>query len=341
VVCCAVSVSSSPLRARFILLVGLVASAAFILGLAACFPSIDDLFVGNSYWNGLSEVYNVYHPARIETLVTLNTTFSEPSNSTLLMLGPSKPFTENDVLEVRKYLAEGGSVVLADDFGSANTLLEGLGLRVRFSGELMKDPLFKDRNELMPVAYTFNQSLKERGVSEMVMNYPTVLNETEGVTVLSWSSSFSYVSSKVASPSVNSPSGPFPLIAEADVGGGRLVLVSDPSMFINGMLGSGDNSAVLGSFMRGSVAIDETHSIPSTLTVVKDYLVQVYAVLSITEVKYSLVGLGLILSFKVKWDEPLADRMDEVEETVKRHPDWSRELVEHVEELREGNHGDR
>ena len=111
-------------------------------------------------------------------------------------------------------------------------------------------------------------------------------------------------------------------------------------MFINGMLSSGDNLVVLGSLIRGSVAIDEAHSIPSTLTVMRDYLVQVYAVLSITEVKYSLVGLGLVLSFKVKWDEPVADKVDEVEETVKRHPDWSRELVQHVEELREGNHGD-
>jgi hypothetical protein len=112
-------------------------------------------------------------------------------------------------------------------------------------------------------------------------------------------------------------------------------------MFINGMLGSGNNSVVLGSFVRGSVAIDEAHSIPSTLTVMRDYLVQVYAVLSITEVKYSLVGLGLVLSFKVKWDEPVADKVDEVEETVKRHPDWSRKFVEHVKELRKGNNGDR
>jgi hypothetical protein len=329
------------LRARFLLLVGLVVSAAFILGLAAWFPSNDDLFVGNSFWNGLSEVYNVYHPVKIGTLATLNTTFSDPANSTLLIFGPSKPYTGADVQRVRMYLAEGGSVLLADDFGTANTLLQGLGLRVRFSGELMEDPLFKDRNELMPISYTFDKSLKDKGVKEMIMNYPTVLNDTEGVKVLAWSSSFSYISSKVEPPTVTSPSGPFPLIAEVDVGGGHLVLVSDPSIFINGMLGAGDNSAVLRSFVTGSVAIDEAHSIPSTLTLVKDYLVQVYAVLSITEVKYSLVGLGLILSFKVKWDEPLADRVDEVEETLKRHPDWGRELVEHVEELRSGNNGDR
>ena len=115
------------MRARFILLVGLVASAAFILGLAAWFPSIDDLFVGNSYWNGLSEVYNVYHPARVETMATLNTTFVEPSNSTLLMLGPSKPFTENDLQQVKRYLDAGGSVLLADDFGTSNTLVGGAG----------------------------------------------------------------------------------------------------------------------------------------------------------------------------------------------------------------------
>jgi hypothetical protein len=329
------------LRARFILLVGLVVSAAFIVGLAAWFPSIDDLFVGNSFWNGLSEVYSVYHPARLETLEALSGAFSDPSNSTLLMLGPSKPFTTTDVQQVRGYLASGGAVILADDFGTANTLLEGLGLQVRFSGELLEDPLFKDRNELMPVAYIFDKYLQDRGVRVMVMNYPTVLSGVEGIKVYSWSSSFSYVSDKPASPAAASGSGPFPLIAEAEVGAGHLVLISDPSVFINGMLGSGDNSVVLGSFVGGLVAIDEAHSIPSTLSVMKDYLVQIYAVLGIAEVRYSLLGLGLVLSFKVKWDEPEADRVDEVEETIKRRPDWNRDLVEHVDELRKRKDGDR
>ncbi len=329
------------MRARFILLVGLVVSAAFIVGLAAWFPSIDDLFVGNSFWNGLSEVYSIYHPARLETLEALSGVFSDPSNSTLLMLGPSKPYTITDVQQVSGYLASGGTVFLADDFGTANTLLEGLGLHVRFSGELLEDPLFKDRNELMPLSYTFNQFLQDRGVRLMVMNYPTVLSGIEDARVYSWSSSFSYVSDKPASPSAASGSGPFPLIAEVEVGAGHLVLVSDPSMFINGMLTSGDNSVVLGSFVRGSVAIDEAHSISSTLTVVRDYMVQIYAILAIAEVRYSLLGLGLVLSFKVKWDEPKADRVDEVEETIKRRPDWSRDLVEHVDELRKRKDGDR
>ena len=90
-------------------------------------------------------------------------------------------------------------------------------MRIRFSGELMEDPLFKDRNELMPVAYTFDQSLKDRGVNVIVMNYPTVLNDTEGVKVLSWSSSFSYVSSKLAPPSVSFAQWTVP----ADCRGGR------------------------------------------------------------------------------------------------------------------------
>ena len=44
------------MRTRFILLIGLAASVVAIVGLTWVFPSIDDLFVGNPFWNGLSEM---------------------------------------------------------------------------------------------------------------------------------------------------------------------------------------------------------------------------------------------------------------------------------------------
>jgi hypothetical protein len=329
------------MRIRFVLLIGLTFAVVALVGLTVVFPSIDDLWVENPFWNGLSEMYVALKPVRLGELSSLGDVAGDPGNSTVLMLGPAKPFTADEVMIVDAFLKSGGTVVLADDFGTGNTLLEGLGLRVRFSGELLQDPLFKDLNPVMPEVLTVSVALQGAGVSKLVLNYPTVLNNTEGLTVSASSSFFSYLSTAVAAPSTTSPSGPFPVVAEAKVGKGRLVLVSDPSPFINGMLGKAGNEALLGSFVRGQAVIDEAHSIPTNLALIKGFLAQVYAVANLVEVKYPLVALAVLLGFKVKWGEPVEDRVDEVEAVLRGHPEWDRGLIENVEELRRRSDGRR
>ena len=277
-------------------------------------------------------------PVRLGNLTQLGGVVKDPSNSTLLFLGPSKPFSPSEVAVVVSYLSKGGTVVLADDFGTGNGLLEGLGLDVRFSGLLMQDPLFKDRASVMPAAFNFTSSAKGLNLRWVELNYPTVLTGVSGANVLVWSTYFSYVSAGVTQPSDSSTYGPFPLMASMRVDKGTLVLISDSSTFINGMYGLGDNAALLRGIVRGTTVIDESHSIPSTLTMIKEWLVAAYAFLSVTEIKYGLVAVGIFAGFKVKWGEPIEVREDEVETTLRRHPEWDRKLVENIDELRKGNH---
>jgi hypothetical protein len=325
------------LRTRFIVLIGLSASIVALVGLTWVYPSVDDLFVGNPFWNGLSEMYVAVQPVRVGNLTELSGVVVDDSNSTLLFLGPSRGFESSEVGIVRSYLAGGGTVVLADDFGTGNELLEGLGLNVRFSGQLMQDPLFKDRAALMPVLFNFTVPIRAMNVSSIELNYPTVLTGTGGVKVLAWSTYFSYLSDDVSAPKLTSTYGPFPIIASVKVGAGTLILISDSSVFINGMYGLGDNAALLNGLVRGIVVIDESHSIPSTLTIIQGMLATVYAFLSQTEIKYGLVALCVVAGFKVKWDEPPVVREDEVEATLRRHPEWDRALVEEVDRLRKKN----
>jgi len=322
------------LRARLILLIGLAASVVALVGLTWFYPSVDDLFADNPFWNGLSDVYVDVRPVRIGNLTQLAGVVGDVSNSTVLFLGPSKPFGVSDVDVVGSYLGSGGTVVLADDFGSGNMLLEGLGLGARFSGLLMQDPLFKDRASLLPVAYNFTSGGSALGVRYVEFNYPTVLTGVSDANVLLWSTYFSYVSAGVSQPGDSSTYGPFPLMASMRVGKGTLILVADSSTFINGMYGLGDNAALLRGLVRGTVVIDESHSVASLLTIIKEALVAIYAFLSLTEIKYGLVALGVVAGFKVKWDEPVEDREDEVAATLRRHPEWDRKLVESVDELR-------
>lgn len=70
-------------------------------------------------------------------------------------------------------------------------------------------------------------------------------------------------------------------------------------------------------------------------------VVQAYSVAGLAEVKYSLLAVAVFLGFKVKWGEPVEDRVDEVEAVLRRHPEWDRGLVENVEGLRRRSDGRR
>jgi len=322
------------LRVKAILLLSLVASSAAITGMSLTFPPLDDLWLENPFWNGLSKVYSRMKPIRLGDLTNIGRAAAEPSSSTVLMLGPSKPFTPEEVEAVEAFLSLGGRVVLADEFGTGNSLLEGLGLEVRFSGLLLLDPLFKDKSSRMPKVLNISSSRYTDGLEELTFNYPTVLAHTESVSVLAWSTPFSYLATSPSPPNEDSVAGPFPVVAEARVGEGSLILISDSSLFINSMLDRGDNMALLRGLARGEVFIDEAHSIPSRLTRVKAFLVQAYSFLRMTEVRYGLTVLAVLAVFKVKWGGGEDEEEDEVEAVLRKHPEWDRRLLEELREER-------
>jgi len=334
--------SCSLLRVKSVLLVSLFVVSTGIVGLTFVYPPLDDLWVENPFWNGLSKVYSRLDPVRLEDLASLEMVVPVPSDATVLMLGPSKPFTSEEVEVVKEFLSRGGTVVLADEFGTGNSLLEGLGMDIRFSGLLLLDPLFKDRNSKMPRILNIKSSEYTEGVDELVLNYPTVLNNTEGAEVLAWATAFSYLSEVPGPPGDDSATGPFPVVALVEFGAGRLLLVADSSIFINSVLDRGDNMAFLRSSSRGIVFIDEAHSIPSRLTMVKAFLVQVHSVLGLTEIKYGLTLSSLLVIAKINWGIEEGDKEeDEVEAVMRRHPEWDRGLLEELYEDRRRARGDR
>ena len=69
-----------------------------------------------------------------------------PTNTVLIVIPHQRP-TGDDVDRIESYLDRGGTVVLADDYGFGNVILEGVGLAYRFSGIPLLDPLFNYRNE--------------------------------------------------------------------------------------------------------------------------------------------------------------------------------------------------
>lgn len=318
-------------------MVSLVAASTVITCLILTSPPLDDFLVENPFWNGLSKVYSGMHPIRLRNLADLRSV-ADPSDCTVLMLGPSQPFTANDIDSVKEFLVSGGRVVLADDFGTGNRLLQGLDLQVRFSGLLLLDPLFKEKNSRMPWVSNLSSYASTEELKGLALNYPTVLNNTENVSVLAWSTPFSYLAATPSPPTNDSAAGPFPVMAEVKVGEGSLILISDSSLFINSMLSQGDNMALLKELAGGTVYLDEAHSMPSRLARVRMLLADVYSLLRMTEIRYALTALLVFVVVKVKWStgerEQEESEVDTVDAVLRKHPEWDGELLEQLEKER-------
>ena len=307
----------------------------FIL-FGSVYASVDDFRFINPFWNGYSRLNSLLSPSTIQDLAGLEETLN-PEGSVLFIIGPSKNFTNEEISGVKWFLEGGGVLLVADDFGSANGLLKGLNMSTRFSDSLMLDTLYRLENSKFCRIVTFNSSPVTLNVTALTFNYPTVLANLDDVTVYAYSSPFSYLDVDLnGSPDEGEPAGPFPVIIGIERGEGGLVVMSDSSVFINSMLDKDDNGVLLLNLVGDrDVYIDISHWEPGLLTQFKLFLNQVYSFTSALEVKYTILALVSIAIFRVGWHRGLVEVDDELEETLRAHPGWSRETLSKLKDLRD------
>jgi hypothetical protein len=228
------------------------------------FPTTIHFGAQNPFWNGLKEFDEEYHATPLESLAALP---RNPIGSVLVLVPYLKP-TEADVAQLRAYLEGGGVLILADDYGYGNTVLEGLEVSARFSGSPLLDPLFNYRSAYFPLATNLEPSPLTAEVSSLALNYASTL-EGEGLNVVARSSPFSYLDlNNDGNRNASEPVGPLPVAGQIMVGTGHLILLADPSIFINTMLDAEDNRQFVQNLLGSAgpdphLFIDQAH-IPSS-----------------------------------------------------------------------------
>ena len=277
------------------LALALALTAATLALLTAVYPVNADFSLENPYWNGMSALKSAGLAAGLAEACAL-----DPREHALLLVGPSKPFTAGDARAVESFLARGGLVVVADDFGTANQLLEAIGAPVRLTGSLLADPLFNLGALQLPLAFW--------GGRKLALNYATTVNTSAcgACKILAESSAFSYLDLNLnGRRDPSEPVGPFPVAVELRYGAGKLVVVSDSSLFINSMLGREANRDFLQQLLASRKPVlvaDRWEETP--LTMAKELLRSAWRAASSPEVKYSLAALALALS--LDWGRRLA-----------------------------------
>ncbi len=153
--------------------------------------AVHDFSVYNSDWNGCSMFHTAIEAEGYETS-TLISNFNALNKLTtpgvLVILGPSvlRPFSPTDLIALLGFILQGGNVIIADDFGSANTLFAPInallgpnaGITIGFSQGTLFDYGSYHVHPAVPIIRLLGPHPINDGVSSLMLNYASVINIT-------------------------------------------------------------------------------------------------------------------------------------------------------------------
>ncbi|MEM3039034.1 MAG: DUF4350 domain-containing protein, partial [Thermoplasmata archaeon] len=217
------------------------------------------------------------------------------------------------------------------------------------------------------VCFDFEEDPITRNVTTILLNYPSsvVPGKTNSKTIV-WTSVASWQDTNGDHDfSYGEPWGPFPLVVRERMGNGQIILLSDPSLLINGMRDRLDNAVISDNLiaeisgLRTKVYFDESH---------RQYFNPVTITMTImgsipTEQKVILILLALVLliwlstdyidrSVRLLWRkakafllgiwsaltgrEPTKEKPAEIDiemiakRLIEDHPDWKHGLIRYA-----------
>jgi len=259
---------------RFLVILSIV--LVLILTIVAWFfPSNDDFRTENPFWNGTGDIVSSYPISPLQSLSDLP---PSPQGSALILV-PYLEFTPAELVELNSFVTQGGILVLADDYGYGNQVLEYLGLEARFSGHILLDPLFSYKSKWFPRISHLASNSVTSGIESLILNHATCLVDVEAGDVLALSSSFSFLDlDGNQARDEGEPTGPLPVISYHNLGSGKIMLISDSSIFINSMETIEGNYTFIQNIAATTTSellIDQSHLPPSNLHQSKNLLASI------------------------------------------------------------------
>jgi hypothetical protein len=242
-------------------------------------PSLQDFMIGNTMWNGIRNFSRDVDATQLDSLGTLT---GESEKSVLITI-PYLPYSTGDLEKIGVFLDGGGTLLLADDYGHGNQVLEYLGLQVRFDGKPLLDPLFCFKNQWFPKVIEFALSGE---LETIVLNHATALDQVPSKDVIAWSSESSYIDANENQIwDKNEVKGRLPVAAQSSIGKGTLVVVGDPSLIINTMVGQADNLEFIGYLLNSDssgkeVLFDVSHLSQTPLDFSKSLFVHIRGIMT-------------------------------------------------------------
>lgn len=363
--------------------------ATALLALSMVSPVISttvDFSIFNTSWNGTSNLAILtYQAGKFSPTFVVESSGADltvaqldldeieldPNTSALVIIGPTETFSTAEGEIVREFVSEGGVLLLADDFGTGNNLLEQINASARFSGKLVMDLAYQKKTEFS-VCFDLREDPITTNVSRLLLNYPSsiVVNSSD-TDALAWTSVASWLDiTGDRTQDWEEPRGPFCILAREKMEQGTIILLSDPSVLINGMREHLDNEIFANNLInvvsesRATVFFDESHrdyfdpvAITSKFTgaipvngkvglVLLAFFLMLWMATDIMDrafswtwkrAKYRIVKFINVFRRRKAPAPPVEEMSSEelVEEVAKRHPDWKKGLIRYVLRERE------
>ncbi|NUE03533.1 DUF4350 domain-containing protein [Halorubraceae archaeon YAN] len=218
----------------------------------------------NPGWDGTSEFREL---ADDRSELTVGTTAGhygtlEADTATAIVMAPESEYDETETDQVRTFVEDGGTLVVADSFGPhGNQLLADVGANARFDGALLRDEQHYFRSPAMPVANNVDSHPTVRNVDQLTLNYGTAI-ESNGAIPIVTTSSFGYLDRDGSgSLSDDETIGNHSVVTVESVGDGTVIAIGDPSIFINAMIDEPDNRVFANNLVGSSeqVLLDYSH----------------------------------------------------------------------------------
>ena len=287
---------------KFILTVT-IATVIILLTVAWFCPTNDDFCYNNPSWNGIRDM-SAYHPAA--PLPSLSDLPASPQGVTLILI-PCISLSPDELGQISIFVSKGGTLILADDYGYGNQTLEYLGLKARFSGQPLLDPLSNYKNEWFPLISHFKPNPLTLDTERLVLNHATCLTDVEADNILARSSSFSFLDlNDNQIPDDDELTGPLPVISHHNLDSGQVILVADPSLFINSMQAVESNYTFIqnvAAINTTELLIDQSHLLPSKLHQTKNLLEHLHGGLVTPAGSLTLVIAALTITLMPLWRE--------------------------------------
>lgn len=269
-------------------LVGALATVIVLTLVVAASTSTAAFGVFNPAWDGAGQLRDVAEEGGANATVIVNTDAYgdvRPNRSVAVVLAPDA--YGEDAATVRRFVRAGGTLVVAEDVGpGGNTLLSAVGAGARVDGRPVRDDRHHYRSPALPVATTVatadenvtngsvttgpavngsattaGNATLTTGVERLTLNHGSVVRPN-GARMLVRTSEFAYLDANRNEQVDDGESlGSHPVVTVERVGEGRVVVVSDPSLFINAMLDRPDNRQFAANLLASeTVLLDYSHA---------------------------------------------------------------------------------
>jgi len=265
-----------------------------LLTLIVLYPTVTDFSTHNPGWNGFSRLKEeLKAQVIVESFTTTLYSIVKPEETAIITIA-YRQYTADELEALRNYLLQGGMLIIMDDYGEGNIILEYLKVPIAIANNApLYDPFDNFKNKRFPRA-------KIVGKEEyIVLNHASAImiseHGIENVKILALSSPFAYLDTNNNEIwDKGEPKGPLPVAVLIKYGKGTLIVISDPSIAINSMIDSESNLEFMRSIVYGrKIFLDQTHIPKSLHEQIKDifmYITDKYVLNPII-----LVGVLLVL----------------------------------------------